>query len=161
MSRSGPVGPYKRKPLAERFWKHVRKGDGCWEWTASLAGNGYGQMNLGGGPQYGGGKIGRTHRISWELHHGPIPPGMEVCHRCDNRLCVRPDHLFLGSHAENMADMSVKGYHTNRKLTTEQAREIRSLHASGIGHRELARRFGVDKYAIGKIIRGENYKEAA
>ena len=103
----------------------------------------------------------KAHRVSWEMAHGPIPAGFEVCHKCDVPLCVRPDHLFLGSHADNMADMSAKGYHANRKLTMDDAREIRRLYAAGTGSYRLSRQFGVAKPGILKILRGRHYKEAA
>lgn len=96
-----------RRPLEQRFWPKVdRSGgsDACWTWTASLHTNGYGQIGSGGR-----GRPLLAHRVAWELFCGAIPVGMVVCHRCDNHLCCNPSHLFIGTQAENLEDMTRKG----------------------------------------------------
>lgn len=92
------------RDLSERFWEKVEKTEGCWLWTASTR-NGYGQIALGGR----GNPVLYAHRVSYEMHHGPIPDGLVVMHTCDVRSCVRPDHLTVGTQAENLADMVAKG----------------------------------------------------
>lgn len=95
--------PYPARPLADRFWPKVRKSDGCWEWTRATTTHGYGKFSVATAVWD------RAHRVAWKLTNGPIPDGMFVCHHCDNPLCVRPDHLFLGTHGDNMRDASTKG----------------------------------------------------
>lgn len=93
----------RARPVADRFWPKVQKGDGCWEWQGSRLPHGYGHLTIPGrGVPY-------AHRISWELTHGEIPDGLWVLHHCDNPPCVRPDHLFLGTAQDNVDDSIRKG----------------------------------------------------
>lgn len=100
-------GGAERLPLAVRFWTKVEKTDDCWLWVGSKTKTGYGKL-WDGIDRTGSGTI-DAHRLSWILHFGPIPEEMYVCHRCDVKVCVRPDHLFLGTPKQNTADMFLKG----------------------------------------------------
>lgn len=97
-----------RANTIEDVARRIRYSDDCWEWTGNLNGNGYGQVRYGG-------RMRPTHRLAWELAHGPIPPGLWVLHTCDNRVCMRPEHLWLGTGADNMADMVRKGRNRSHK----------------------------------------------
>lgn len=147
-------------PVEERFWaKADRSGgpDSCWNWTGCKFVSGYGQARRGG-------KKVRAHRLAYELTYGPIPEGMSVLHRCDNRACVRPTHLFLGTDADNIADMIAKGRERNSygerngwaKLTEQKVRELRKLHrAGGVTYKALAARFGVSDQTVRDAVLGE------
>lgn len=144
----------------ERFLAKVspEPNTGCWLWTGYLEADGYGLM------QVGKKKVVRAHRFSWIALRGEIPPGMAVCHKCDVRSCVNPDHLFLGTQADNMADASRKGRWNNwsggrRILTTEQVRTIRKmLFRKELTHASIAVKFGVSLGAISKIRSGTTWR---
>lgn len=148
--------------LAERFWAKVDKRgpDECWLWNGATS-KGYGYIKVGGRK-----RSVLAHRVSWELHNGLIPPGEGhhgtcVCHRCDNRKCVNPTHLFLGTAADNMADMVAKGRsmrgmaNYKAKLTGRQVADIRD--APGM-YTEVAAQFGITPVQVSNIKRGKSWK---
>lgn len=108
-----PSGVYERQPLHERFWSRVRKIEGCWLWTAAKLAKGYGVIRDGPGK----GVLLLAHRLSWEIHQGPIPGELRVLHLCDNTSCVNPAHLFLGTQADNIKDCVGKGRHHKKEKT--------------------------------------------
>lgn len=113
-------GP-KRKTVSERFWAKVQKSDGCWIWTGGTQRGGYGHFNKRSDDPV---TSWRAHRVAYELSVGPIPDGMNLCHTCDNRKCVRPDHMFLGMQKDNIADMYSKG----RNYVPDQLEECKRGH---------------------------------
>lgn len=135
----------------DRFWQRVRKGEGCWEWTGTLDPKGYGVFSA----RWSATTRRGTHRISWEIHNGPVPEGLCVCHRCDNPCCVRPDHLFLGTPADNSRDAAIKG-RMSRKLTRENVAEIRALAARGIPLVTIAGMYEVSAATVCKVARGQS-----
>lgn len=99
----------------EAFWKFVSKQEGCWPWKGALHRDGYGRFNL---PCHGGMVI--AHRFAWKMTYGEIPDGMHVLHRCDNPPCCNPEHMWLGTHRENMDDRSRKGRYCGGKLPRDR-----------------------------------------
>jgi hypothetical protein len=146
-----------RPTVEQRFWSRIEYTDTCWNWLGGKSVYGYGALSVGGSA---GNNIG-THRIAWTLTQGPIPAGMWVLHKCDNRMCVNPEHLFLGDTYINSEDRRVKGRstrgeaHHRAKLTEDQALEIRRrMRAGGETHKKLAAEFGVSISLIGGIKAG-------
>lgn len=137
-----------------QFWGQVDKGPDCWLWHGRKDLNGYGKFSAYSlrVSDY------MAHRFAWEVERGPIPPGLKVCHRCDVRACVRPDHLFLGTQQENMADRQAKGRqargsrNARTKLRESEVDEIRQLlSTAGINASDIARRYGVSPSAMTRI----------
>lgn len=147
-------------PMSERFWAHVAKSDSCWLWTGCTSPNGYGVINESG-------KKGRrwyAHRYSYTLHKGVIPEGLIICHRCDIRPCVSPEHLFLGDCKDNMQDAASKDRMTygedchSARLTENTVKEIRARFAAGgCSYKGLAREYGVYDQAIRYAIMGRTW----
>ena len=165
-----PKGVFPRRSLAITFWEKVNK-DGptqphmdtpCWEWTGSHVAGPF-PYGLCGGR----GNIRRSHRVSWQMENGPIPEGMEICHRCDNPPCVRPDHLFPGTQKENIADSIDKGrFNTQRerysqdyigegnpsaKITQADVIAIRELLMNKRPQRLVAKMFSISKTQVARI----------
>lgn len=158
MMENWPIVKPCGDPLVARFWSFVAVGDGCWEWQGTIDAQGYGAFHIAG-------KVIKSHRLAYDITFGEIPRGALVCHKCDNRKCVRPDHLFLGSVITNNMDKMTKGRHRALKgadhprarLTVDQANEIKAADGS---QRVLARRYGVSKSTIARIRRGESWTES-
>ena len=151
----------------DRFWSKVSKTDYCWNWIASLDDHGYGQFWIRGATYPW-----KASRVAYMLSHGVYPGDKHVLHSCDNSKCVNPDHLFLGTHLENMQDMVNKGRsckgrkgrsgvkNNNVKLTPENVLLMRSIYKSGeCTQMELAEMFGIGQSQVSRIIRGEHWNE--
>lgn len=158
------MGHRTKRPLKDRFFEKVKRTSGCWIWMASLDHQGYGQFaitTLSGSGNY---KPYKAHRIAWELRYGPIKNGLHVCHKCDNRKCVNPDHLFLGNIQDNMNDKLLKGRQPrgekcyNSKLNELNVLEIRKLYATKtITMKKIGEKFGVSMSSIRQLLSGRSW----
>lgn len=153
----------QKEDVKDRLLRQTKlnKETGCWEWTGARMHKRYGHISAFG-------KTLRTHRLSYELHVGDIPEGMCVLHKCDNTVCVNPDHLFLGTQAENMADKVAKGRqqagaeNPMAKLTEPEVVAIKRMLAKHYGVQPfLARWFGVNQSTIHMIAAGKNWRHVA
>lgn len=155
-----------RATLEERFWARVpnREPGECWEWDQGAS-----RDRFGYGLIWRDGRYLRAHRVSWEIHHGrEIPEGMVICHTCDNPPCVNPAHLFVGTRADNMADMDAKGRRRavpqpgesngGAKLTEREVLEIRDAASRGEGLASLMERYRVSKPTLSKIISRKSWR---
>lgn len=158
-------------PIEDRFWPKVNKAGpvperfphlgACWVWTGSTNGK-YGKISLGrkgAGVEY-------AHRVAWRLENGPIPPNMDICHRCDNPPCVRESHLFLGTRHDNMVDAGVKGSmkrdvsgekNPRAKMTRVGVASIQEYVKSGMTYEQASEQFGVSVSQVGRVVRGEHW----
>jgi hypothetical protein len=157
--------------VAERFWSHVEIRNGCWEWTASRDPHGYGKAT--DAKRRGA----MAHRLAWKIMYGPIPPGLLILHRCDNPPCVRPAHLSLGTHSDNMKDMAAKGRHRGAppkrygppkptrfyprdvsRLSIESKLRIIAAHHEGLVQTAIAARMGITQPAVSRVLREAGYR---
>lgn len=140
-----------KKPTAERLIDAANITDGCWEWVGSKTIDGYGSIGIHG-------KSETSHRVAYKTFVGPIPSGLYVLHHCDNRACIRPTHLYLGTHDDNMRDKKVRGRASNggrpRKLSDAQVEEIKN---SSSKQTILAQKFGVSQTTISQIKTGKTW----
>lgn len=162
--KSGPK-PWTREQWVAGFFNKVQKTESCWNWIGLTNNKGYGIIN-----RHHSHRMTVASRVSWEIHRGPIPEGIFVCHHCDNPLCVNPDHLFLGSQTDNMRDCVKKGRlnvadHRGKqnpfsKLTDSDIRCIRSL-ANSLTQQAIADRFGIKQCHVSKIVLRQSWNHVS
>jgi HNH endonuclease len=166
---------------AERFSRYVVRGPGCWLWSGGVNSHGYGAFWING-------RTVSAHRAAWELANGPIPDGLFACHRCDTPLCVRLDHLFLGTPKENTVDMVQKGrgsphlplapigpdWHRTHDasvargsrvgtslLTEDTVRDIRARYAAGESRKSIGARYGIARQTVHGIVTRRSWAHVA
>lgn len=167
MGLRGPKTQSREQRIAS-FNKRVDKSGDCWIWLGPLSESGYGKFNC-----LDGKRNWRAHRASWTIAYGPIPDGMLVLHKCDNRRCVRPEHLFLGNNKDNTQDALQKGrlkdmgpwrhpcpgeLNGRAKINLTDVQEIRDMANKGTLQRDISRKFGIGQTAVSKIVNNQTWK---
>lgn len=160
----------------DRFWAKVQKTDGCWLFTGAKGGGGYGVFWLDG-------RQIPAHRFAWTEVNGELPPGFILCHHCDNPPCIRPDHIFPGTYADNMRDAAEKGRmptgekhgskthpeavlrgedNANARLNPDVVRSIRAAYqANGATVSAISRRFDIDRATVRQIVHRRTWRHVA
>jgi hypothetical protein len=162
--RASDAGRIPLEVLFRRRFDRIDRGDpyDCWDWPGTRNDHGYGTMAVGRAGQQ---RIRRAHRLAWEFLVGPIPDGLDVCHHCDNRLCINPKHLFLGTHAENMRDAARKGRtrgglvplpgeaNPGARLTDAEVLAMRRRYSAGrVTMSRLAAEYGVSLSVVANVL---------
>jgi hypothetical protein len=135
----------------QRFWSKVNKTESCWLWTGCCFSSGYGALSVDDIPIY-------THRYSYEIHKGKIPEGLLIRHTCDNPPCVNPNHLLVGTRADNVMDMvernrQARGSKNGQaKLTEDDVNEIKIFREFGFTQQELGKMYGVSQSTITRLL---------
>lgn len=151
----------KHKPVPNQYSSFLAKVDAffgdtsrCWEWTGAEKGNGYGNMTMNG-------QNIPAHRASFILFIGPVPSHLDVCHACDNRSCVNPDHLFLGTRKENMQDAKKKGRVKGggKHLTREELEKLCEMLRSGMSPRLVSQHTGIKYPTISALNSGRSFRK--
>lgn len=158
IERREPVDTKDGGISQEYFMARVDKTDSCWLWTGSSDRKGYGKAHFWDGSRR---RYRLAHRVSYEMFVAPLEAGKDVCHRCDVPACVNPQHLFLGTRADNVLDCALKDRLPGAKLTIPEVLEIRRELAAGVGYKELARRYRVRAKAIRQIDNREKWKHVS
>jgi len=152
------TGP-KPLPLDVRLERNCipEPNTGCWLWTGVVSPNGYGTTNVGGRH----GNTRGAHQAAWQAWRGEIPAGKFVCHHCDVKICINPEHLYLGTPKENYADAIARdriargANRNNARFSDDEVQEIRGAAGFGVGYNALGRHYGVDHAHIRKLVRRE------
>jgi len=162
----GKASSYIRGSLEERFWAKVNRGvdDACWEWAASLDTKGYGNFGVPRNDGTGRFIMRRAHRVAWELTNGPLHGSTQhLCHKCDNRKCVNPAHLFVGNPKTNMQDCAAKGRFGDRRgennpRAVVNAEIVRAIRAEVIPLSALMKKYNLPQTTVSDIRRGRTWR---
>jgi hypothetical protein len=142
----------KGTPLIDRFEKRFVKTDGCWEWIGYINKKGYGSFSF-----WGNRTTYFAHRLSYVFYRGEIPIGMMICHSCNNRRCVNPEHLYAGTALQNSRDAVLLGNQA-KKLNPEKVLEIRKMRSDGVKLKDIMKKFLIGETSLLKILNGKSWK---